>query len=105
MQKFTDATLKELVKHLNKRYVDDNGYVSDIIDKIDDWAYEHELENDIVVDAMFCRRDEPERGLFEWEVVEGLREEDYDNKYHIVDITCEGGGICVYCAVAMDEPF
>ena len=105
MEKFTDNTLKALAEHLNKRYVDDNGYISGVIDEIDEWAYEHELENDVYVEAVYCRWDEPERGLFEWEVVDGISEDDYDNKYHIVDITFEGGGICVYCAHAMEEDF
>lgn len=105
MEKFTDEKLKELASYLCRRYTDDNGYISSVINEIDDWAYERELQNDVNVEAVYCRWDEPERGLFEWEVVDGIPEKDYDNKYRLIDITFEGGGICIYCSQPIEEDF
>jgi len=105
MEKFTAEKLKELVIHLNKRYSNENGYVSGILSEIDDWAYEHDIENDIEVDTQYCRMEEITDGLWEYVGVDAVFENEYDNRYYIVDITTEGGGICIYCAHAVEEDF
>ena len=106
MQKFTDDTLKELVKHLNRRYSGNNGYVSGVLDEIREWTEDHEIENDLEIDTQWCHWEEITDGLWEYVGVDAYYEEDYDNKCFIIDITAEGGGICIYVAHKdEDDPF
>ena len=106
MESFTEERLNELVKYLNRRYSYNNGYVSGIVDTIDEWAEEHNLKNDVNVEAEFCRSEEITDGLWEYVGVDGLSEDDYDSCYFIIDITVEDGSVCVYVAhMDDDEPW
>lgn len=106
MQKFNSDTRKELIEYLNRRYSGNNGYVSYIIEEIDDWAYEHDIENDIVVDTQYCEKEEITDGLWEYVGVDAYYEKDYDKKCFIIDITTEGGGVCIYVTHPdEDDPF
>lgn len=105
MNKFTEDTLRELVEYLNKWYSSDNGYVCDILSEIGDWAYEHDIENDVEVDTQFCRLEEITDGLWEYVGVDSYREKDYDKECYIVDIVYEDGGVCIYCARAIEEDY
>ena len=106
MKQFTDETLKELTVYLNHHYGNDNNHVSDIIEAIDEWAEEHDIENNIVVDSQYCRKEEITNGLWEYVGVDAVYENEYDNRYFIIEITAEGGGICVYVTHEdEDDPF
>ena len=106
MKKFTDETLKELVIYLLKRDLNTNTSIAGMLDEIRDWAEDNDIENDVEVEAIYCRMEETTSGLWEYAYVDGIAEKEYDNKYFVIDVTTEGGGIVIYVTHAdEDDPF
>lgn len=105
MRNFTDADIKEMLKYLNRHHSQDNGYVECVIQDIDEWAYEHELVNDVKVEAFLCEQEKIESGWWEWGGVDIVPEKDYGEKCYIIDIAYEDSVLTVYVATPAKEEF
>ena len=105
MRKFEESDIKEMLRYLNRQHSDFNGYVESVISDIDEWAYEHDLLNDIKTEAFLCEAEEIERGYWDWGGVDTVLAKDYDKKFFIIDIAYEDGGITIYVATPAEEPF